>query len=763
MLRLLDLSGLTAARLRAPDVAVEGGMAEPFPVSGNIDPAAFPHLLVDLHNHAATGSLKVSGPTHPKALYFRGGRILFGSSNDPKDQLGSILLESGRITRQQLDEVSAKVGPGRPLAKVLSESGFVNQRELGDAARVKLERILADVLSWHAGSFEFEDGVLPKGAVDLKLSTERLLLSAVRRISDRGFALRHMGLDTVLEPRPGSEAGVDEIRGEVQPLLERLDGRRSLREAIALTRLDEFDAAKTACALLFLGVVRVRPEQAEVDLAEEAQSAFAIAEPEPVTMRVPLSDAEAETFILPPPQPPAFAFPAPAEPEPDPVVAPMPSVVEAEPVPAEPADEEPMIVADASSDLPPEAPTYILHQSPVANVPAPPPLQPVPPAPPTAASAPPPQPVPPARPTAAPAPPPQPVPPARPMAAPAPPPQPVPPARPTAAPASPPPDPELPKTRILRPGEPEPEPPGISSLPELPPPSRPTRPSQEDLAALDALLNPSASAAQAEGGSDLSWGRGQGSGDKTPSPLRGAGRGGKRSARVQAGAGPSTRILLITAALLGIVSATVAAWYFLLRGPQTPSPTPSPTAQATMPPPVSTMPPSTTPPDQASPGPAVATPAPTPIAGPATPPPTVGPRPTPTPAAATRPTPPPRATTAPAAGGATLADARALLARGALSEAAHAFSTALAPGAATRFTVQTLTACSPETVQKAVSGTGGTEQLFVLPVVLQGRNCYRLCWGVYDSRQDAESAAPPAYFRQGGVRPRVSSLADLLP
>ena len=121
------------------------------------------------------------GPSYPKALYFRGGRILFGSSNDPKDQLGAILIESGKITQEQLDDVNTKVGPGNPLAKVLAESGFVNQRELCEAARVKVERILSDVISYASGSFEFEDGVLPKGAVDLKLSTEKLLLAAVAR------------------------------------------------------------------------------------------------------------------------------------------------------------------------------------------------------------------------------------------------------------------------------------------------------------------------------------------------------------------------------------------------------------------------------------------------------------------------------------------------------------------------------------------------------------------------------------------------------
>src|SRR5512134_4139014 len=113
-------------------------MAESFPISGNIDPKSFPFLLMDLHRQGATGSLKVEGPAYPKALYYRSGRILFGSSNDPKDQLGAILIESGRITREQLDEVNARVGPGNPLAKVLEESGFVNKREIGDAARTKV-------------------------------------------------------------------------------------------------------------------------------------------------------------------------------------------------------------------------------------------------------------------------------------------------------------------------------------------------------------------------------------------------------------------------------------------------------------------------------------------------------------------------------------------------------------------------------------------------------------------------------------------------
>jgi hypothetical protein len=66
-------------------------------------------------------------------------------------------------------------------------------------------------------------------------------------------------------------------------------------------------------------------------------------------------------------------------------------------------------------------------------------------------------------------------------------------------------------------------------------------------------------------------------------------------------------------------------------------------------------------------------------------------------------------------------------------------------------------------VQKAVANVSG-EELFILPVELDGRACYRVCWGVYDSREAAEVATQglPAYFREGGVRPRVTPLVDLL-
>ena len=63
-------------------------------------------------------------------------------------------------------------------------------------------------------------------------------------------------MTVVLAPVPEAEDSLSDVRAEVWPLLERLDGQRTLQDAVALTRFDEFEAAKIACAMLFLGIVK---------------------------------------------------------------------------------------------------------------------------------------------------------------------------------------------------------------------------------------------------------------------------------------------------------------------------------------------------------------------------------------------------------------------------------------------------------------------------------------------------------------------------
>jgi hypothetical protein len=101
--------------------------------------------------------------------------------------------------------------------------------------------------------------------------------------------------------------------------------------------------------------------------------------------------------------------------------------------------------------------------------------------------------------------------------------------------------------------------------------------------------------------------------------------------------------------------------------------------------------------------------------------------------------------------------------RGALAEAARAFAASVRSGQGA-YTVQILVACSDDTVRKALDNVEAQE-LYILPVLYKGRDCYRLLWGLYDTEPRASSAtrAVPEYFRRGGARPKVVTTQSVLP
>jgi len=235
--------------------------------SGSLDQKAFLTLLVELHQGNATGSLKLERAPLQKAVYFRDGQILFAASNDPQDQLASILVEEGKLSKDQMQVAQARVSAGNPLAKVLTELGYISQRELADAARLKVEKILTDLYLWRDGSFQFVERSLPKGAIDLELSTPRLLFNSIRRVQDREWVLEQLGsLDAVLSARPESldaflaTTKPDPSAGEVLRLV---DGVKSIKQIGAVSALGEFEVCKILAAALQIGALEITSAPAE--------------------------------------------------------------------------------------------------------------------------------------------------------------------------------------------------------------------------------------------------------------------------------------------------------------------------------------------------------------------------------------------------------------------------------------------------------------------------------------------------------------------
>lgn len=650
---------------------------EAAPISGSIEPRTFPLVLMSLHRNGVTGSLKVDGPTYQKALYFRSGRILFGSSNDPRDELGAILIVAGRLTAEQLADVKARVGPGNPLAKALQDSGFVSQREIGEAARGKVEQILADVLGYDAGSFEFEDGVLPKGAIDLKLSTPKLVLAAARRATDRAFVLRHLeSLDAVLGP--GAADG-GEVRAEAGELLGLLDGTRSLKEAAAAAAIDEFEAAKIACGLLFLGVVENRcatpglgaaDAAPELDLSSDETPLFAAAEPQ--------HDTTSQTMMLPSP----FASVRPAE------------LAEASAEPSLEATLDETFSRLNSADV--QESFAAMREAEAAE-----------------------------------------------------------------------------SERESAPEEGEALDIAAPAEPESPAPAAP-RASKAELAAIDGLLKDKpASEGPLTPFERRSW-EPEFPSKPVPSQPRRP-QAGKRSS-----ASPALALGLGGVALI----AAGAVWYFFAGPGAAPSPAPVPpaTVAAAQPSPTPAEP--TTSPAEGATGDVVTTPAgatasePLPAAAPpttviaapattparpGTPPPTTAPAPVAAKAAPPTAQKPAPTAARPTTGGRPSGwpEASATMRRGDIDAAALAFARAARASGKT-WTTQVLVACSKETVTKAAAAIS-SEDLFVVPVRYQKKDCFRVLWGLADAEAQAVATEIPGYFKTGGAAPKAVTLRSALP
>ena len=261
---------------------------------GSLDQKATLELILELYHGGVTGSLKLERTPLQKAVYFRDGEILFAASNDPKDQLASILVEEGKLGPDQMQVAQARVSSGNPLAKVLTELGYISQRELAEAARVKVERILTDLYTWSEGTFEFATKSLPKGAIDLNLSTPHLITASLRRIQDRDWVLKELGsLETVLTPSEILDTFINETKADAQTIevLRQADGMKTVQQIASLSSLGEFEVCKILAAAVVVGAMS---KGASIAASDDA-FAFATEEPDAAPTSDPVLPSSTST------------------------------------------------------------------------------------------------------------------------------------------------------------------------------------------------------------------------------------------------------------------------------------------------------------------------------------------------------------------------------------------------------------------------------------------------------------------------------------
>jgi len=195
-----------------------------------------------------------------KKIYIKNGDMVFSSSNQEADRLGDILLEEGRITKEQFDQSAQLIKKtGKRQGTILVELGFIKPEELVWAVKYQVEKIILSLFSLKDGEFYFREGPLPhEEVITLSLSAANLIYRGIKDIKDLDYLQSLFPpTEAVLSFSPDPSDIFQDIKLDDtdRRILSLVDGKSTIKQILPLSPLDEFKTLKTLSALLSTRII----------------------------------------------------------------------------------------------------------------------------------------------------------------------------------------------------------------------------------------------------------------------------------------------------------------------------------------------------------------------------------------------------------------------------------------------------------------------------------------------------------------------------
>ncbi|HEX5830004.1 MAG TPA: DUF4388 domain-containing protein, partial [Gemmatimonadaceae bacterium] len=229
-------------------------------IRGSLREASLPDVLQLLAMGQKSGCLSVTHKQSFGSIYFDRGRISYASIVNRRDRLGDILVKSGAITKEQLEEAvkaQAKLRDTR-LGEILVTRGLVTREELDRQIRLQIEEAVYLLFTWNDGTFNFEPDVTPEEQdLLVSINPESLLLEGARRVDEWSLIEKKIpSFDLIFAlDREHLAASAPELTTEQQVLLPLIDGIRDVASLVEESGLVEFEAGKALYGLAAAGFV----------------------------------------------------------------------------------------------------------------------------------------------------------------------------------------------------------------------------------------------------------------------------------------------------------------------------------------------------------------------------------------------------------------------------------------------------------------------------------------------------------------------------
>lgn len=203
-------------------------------VSGNLRSMPFADLMQWIAMSQKSGTLVIKGRRFTKKILFRQGLVEAVTSNNPREHLGYYLVGWGYIGEEELTRLLALQQTRKvALGELLVQSGRMTREEVDRIIRIKTEATIYDLMLWEEGEFFLLDEDAPRREFQgLGLPVDHFLFEGARQ-ADETRRIRELIPDPLHIPSVVQAVDEQSLSPQQLAMLWEINGEQNI-ETIAL-------------------------------------------------------------------------------------------------------------------------------------------------------------------------------------------------------------------------------------------------------------------------------------------------------------------------------------------------------------------------------------------------------------------------------------------------------------------------------------------------------------------------------------------------
>ncbi|HZE96045.1 MAG TPA: DUF4388 domain-containing protein [Planctomycetota bacterium] len=239
-------------------------------IKGDVEVLGISNILQMLSMSGCKGYLAVFQDNQKKVIHFQDEGIRLVSGARRTNPLGEILIRTGKITRDQLDELLAEQRrTATPLGEIVARRGILDNSVIHSALREQVAEEVYDLFTWNGATFMFTEGgggapagdPSPLANVVLDANVMSLMIEAARRVDELARIQSVIPDVRLVAERLELPASLDDPsldRNAIEDILPLVDSERSVGHIIEESLFPKFTVLRTLYGLAQRGVIKIR-------------------------------------------------------------------------------------------------------------------------------------------------------------------------------------------------------------------------------------------------------------------------------------------------------------------------------------------------------------------------------------------------------------------------------------------------------------------------------------------------------------------------